>query len=267
MSNSLTTLNELELEEVSVVDVPANKKKIAMTKMDDDFVINVIKNTALEDAEKTYDMLKELPEKVQEAMKAMLKIKEAMGNDLPMDRVMQMMGYDKMDHDKKDYDKMDHDDTEKMDCDEMEKGMDKEDDKEMEKADSVTKSALEDVKKQNADLIKLLKQERETRIKAEWVQKSLNSLEGLPDTPENLASMLFEISKADLKLANKTFTVLQKCQALVSKSELIAKNTKTPDQAPPQMPTSSIKEMIDKSSNMDAEAYKRYLQMERELGY
>ena len=235
MGSELSSLEEVELEEVSIVDVPANGARIAMSKSDKgDFVEKVLKNTSL-NMEAVFPLMDKLSNPAQEAATAILKLKKSMGSDLPLKALLKMMEQEKMDHD--DMEKMDHDDTEKMDHDDMEKEdhddtekmnydeMEKEDDcdDETEKG-SMYKSAdpmLQKILKQNRELKAMLQKAEAARLKTEWIAKAKQTLSHVPEKPEVMAHLFKKLTLTDKAAASTVYDILKKCDALIKKGQIV----------------------------------------------
>lgn len=233
-------ITELDTQEVSIVDKGANLKKRfplwkseGVEKMELDEILQAVLSTPAENEDKFDARIAKakLDEAAVNAAKGALRLLSGHKDKLPPDilRLLgEIAGYP-MDEEKN---------TKQMDEDEescpapkkadktakakkteaVEEGVTKE-------ADDAMTDALETLRKQNEEIEKQLKAERDLRLEAEWTKKAETELAHFPGkTSVELGKILKTLNDVDPKLAEEQFTAMKSASDMI-KSSAILKST------------------------------------------
>jgi hypothetical protein len=236
MPKELTELSNFPPEEVSLVDKGANKKpRFPIVKelgMDQE-ILKAVLETPMDEETSLEEWVKkaDLSDKGSSAVKGMIRILNGFRDELPEDVVSVLTkaaGFpvpeDEDEEKKKKKKKARPEEEEEMS---EEKKVKKEetpsDVQPVENHDAVLKAyktELDALKAQNEVVEKALKEERDQRVLASWVQKAKESLSYLTETPEELGATLKDLADVKKEMADKHFEQLKKASDAIKNSEI-----------------------------------------------
>lgn len=233
MPKELTELSNFPPEEVSLVDKGANKKpRFPIVKelgMDQEILKAVLETPADEETDLEEWVKKaDLSDKGNSAVKGIARLLNGFRDELPED-VMSVLtkaaGFKAPeDKEKKKKEKPYPEEEEEMS---EEKKVKKEetpsDVQPVENHEAVLKAyktELDALKAQNEAVEKALKEERDQRVLASWVQKAKEDLSYLSETPEELGTTLKDLAEVKKEMADKHFEQLKKASDAIKNSEI-----------------------------------------------
>lgn len=291
-NSKINVLEKLDTLGVSLVKRGANRKQFSITKSEGymdleeiESLQNIIADYVCTNEEEVDEVMKSEHESSKSAVKAIMRILEAHKDVLPKDlmkKLSMLSGYSE--EDKKDMEEQQQEEvsmSKKEDVVEDIKEESKEDIKkgelDLSSVPEALRAQVEQLWKSNQEAVKkaeflesVLKEEQDKNLTAEFIAKSKENYSDLPESVENIASILKTAYGHSEELGSNLEKLFKSVSAIISKSSMfdeISTSYGASEGTPEHELTALAKSIVQKSSNTVsfAEAYDKVISENPEL--